>query len=286
MFQTLILAFPQIDPVAAHLGPLAVRWYALAYMVGILGGWWLLKSLNARKTARWQAPLLSKEAMEDIVVWATVGIVLGGRVGYVLFYNLPFYLDNPGAALKVWQGGMSFHGGLSGMLIAMAIFARKHRISWVALMDLLAICAPIGICLGRLANFVNGELYGRLCDPDLPWGMVFPHGGDLPRHPSQLYEAGLEGVALFLLLLALGFRTRIRDWIGALSGWFLIGYSLARIVSEHFREPDLQIGYLAAGITMGQVLSLPMLAFGLYYLWRSRQAPQRAPEGETITEAA
>lgn len=284
MFQTLILAFPQIDPVAMHLGPLAVRWYALAYMVGILGGWWLLKALNARRTLRWQTPLLSPEAMEDIVVWATMGIVLGGRVGYVLFYNMPFYLDNPAAALKVWQGGMSFHGGLGGMLIAMALFARKHKISWVALMDLLSICAPIGICLGRLANFVNGELFGRLCDPALPWGMVFPHGGDLPRHPSQLYEAGLEGVVLFLLLLALGFGTRLRDRVGALSGWFLIGYALARIASEHFREPDLQIGYLAQGITMGQLLSLPMLAFGLYYLWRSRWVPLSAPEAETITE--
>ncbi len=278
MLFALSLAFPQIDPVAVHLGPLAVRWYALAYMAGILGGWGLLKQLNARRTVRWQTPLLNREAMEDIVVWATLGIVLGGRVGYVLFYNLPFYLDHPGQAFEVWHGGMSFHGGLAGMLAAMALFARKHRISWVALMDLLAICAPIGICLGRLANFINGELYGRLCDPALPWGMVFPHGGELPRHPSQLYEAGLEGVVLFLLLLALGFGTRIRDWVGALSGWFLIGYALARIFSEHFREPDVQIGYFVQGVTMGQLLSLPMLGFGIYYLWRSRRGPQRAPD--------
>ncbi len=286
MLTALLLTFPHIDPVAVHLGPLVVRWYALAYMVGILGGWWLLKRLNARMSVRWRAPLLSKEAMEDIVVWATLGIVLGGRVGYVLFYNLPFYLDHPSNALKVWQGGMSFHGGLAGMLLAMYFFARKHRISWVALMDLCAICAPIGICLGRLANFVNGELYGRVCDPMLPWGMVFPNGGELPRHPSQLYEAGLEGLALFLLLLALGFGTRIRDWVGALSGVFLVGYALARIFSEHFREPDLQIGYLVEGVTMGQLLSLPMLAFGLYYLWRARRLPQRAPEAGAAFEAA
>ena len=271
MLQFLALTYPQIDPIALHLGPLVIRWYALAYLGGILLGWWLLKRLNGRRSLVFPAPLLTQAAMDDVVMFATLGIVLGGRLGYVLVYDLPYFIANPGKIFAVWQGGMSFHGGLVGVLVATFLFSRKYKIHWLALMDMFAVCAPIGLFLGRLANFINGELFGRVA-PDFAYAMVFPRGGELPRHPSQLYEAGLEGVLLFGILLLLAFRTSIRDRVGALGGIFLIGYGMARAVSECFREPDVQLGFFSGGTTMGQLLSFPMIVIGVGVLvWALRK---------------
>jgi phosphatidylglycerol:prolipoprotein diacylglycerol transferase len=271
MLSTLLLAFPEIDPVALEVGPLVIRWYALAYLAGIVIGWWLLMKLNARRSLAFPTPLLSKAALDDIVLYATLGIILGGRFGYVLFYDFAYYAANPLQAFALWHGGMSFHGGLLGMLSAMGIFCWRHNVRWLPLMDLLAVCAPIGIFFGRAANFINGELYGRVA-VDVSWAMVFPHGGPAPRHPSQLYEAGLEGLLLLAILLVLALRTQLRDKVGALSGVFLLGYGSARAFVEFFREPDAQLGYLTFGLTMGQLLCLPMILGGLGLLvWALRR---------------
>lgn len=258
-----MLPYPNIDPVLIHIGPLAIRWYSLAYMAGILLGWWVI----AREIAVRPLENLTKKALDDIVVWAVIGIITGGRLGYVLFYKPGYYFENPLQILYVWQGGMSFHGGLIGTILAFYLFARKYNIRFLALMDLLAVAAPIGLFFGRLANFVNGELYGRVTDAYV--GMIFP-GTSEPRHPSQLYEATLEGLVLFFVLLFLLKKTNLRNRVGALSGIFLIGYGLARIICEHFREPDSFLGFIYAGATMGQLLCLPMLALGGYVLFRSR----------------
>jgi phosphatidylglycerol:prolipoprotein diacylglycerol transferase len=233
----------------------------------VLSGWWLVGRLNKRLSP----PTLSKEAFDDIMVWAILGIILGGRLGYVLFYKPGFYFDHPEEILKVWSGGMSFHGGLIGITAAMFLFARRFKISFLAITDLVAVVGPIGLFLGRLANFVNGELYGR--QTDSPLAMIFP--GDpyqVPRYPSQLFEAGLEGVVLFLFLLAIALGTRALHRTGMLSGLFLIGYCAARTFCEFFREPDDFIHFLPSWITMGQLLSIPMLILGLYLVLRRRDA--------------
>lgn len=255
------LTYPQIDPVLFEIGPFAIRWYALAYLAGVFLGWWLLKRLNQKEE------LLSEKALDDIPVYAILGIILGGRLGYVLFYNLPYFLQNPAEIFMVWHGGMSFHGGLLGMLTAMWIMARRFHMPYLGLMDMIAVVAPIGLFFGRIANFINGELWGRVSD--VPWAMIFPTGGPFPRHPSQLYEAALEGVVLFALLYLLATRSHIRRYRGALSGLFLIGYGLARTTVEQFREPDEHLGILWDLLTMGQLLSLPMLLIGVFLLWRS-----------------
>ncbi len=257
MFEQSHLTFPQIDPVLLELGPFALRWYALAYVAGIFLGWWLLKRLSEKSTP----PLLQEKALDDIILYAIIGIILGGRLGYVLFYNPAYYAQFPLEALKVWQGGMSFHGGLAGVIIAMFLFARRFDVPYIKLTDLLAVAAPIGLFFGRLANFVNGELWGRVTD--VPWAMVFPTGGPLPRHPSQLYEAGLEGLLLFIILFSLAMFTRIREKTGMLSGLFLLGYGAARSFVEQFREPDQQLGFIWGEMTMGQLLSTPMILGGL-----------------------
>jgi len=257
-----MLAFPNIDPIAIHIGAFGVRWYSLAYMAGIVGGWWLIARENARK------PLenLNKSALDDMIMFAVLGIVLGGRLGYVLFYKPDYYMQHPLEALQVWEGGMSFHGGFIGTTIAFAIFCRKYKINFLRLTDLLACAAPIGLFFGRIANFINGELFGRVTDASV--GMIFPTGGGLPRHPSQLYEAGLEGAVLFAIMLFLLKKTALRDKAGRLSGVFLIGYSTARAICENFREPDEFLGFLYGGLTMGQLLSAPMLIGGFYLLLR------------------
>lgn len=258
-----MLVYPDISPVALQIGPLAIRWYALAYLTGVLSGWWLVGKLNNRLSP----PTLNRLAYDDIMVWAIMGIILGGRLGYVLFYKPDYYLENPLEALMVWHGGMSFHGGLLGVITAISLFSRKHKIEFLKITDLLAIVAPIGLCLGRLANFINGELYGRVTGS---WfGMIFPGSDGLPRHPSQLYEAGLEGVALFIILLAVALSSRSLQRTGLLSGLFLIGYSIARSICELFREPDSFITFLPDFITMGQLLSIPMLAVGMYLVYRT-----------------
>src|SRR3954447_745236 len=217
----LALMFPNIDPVLIQLGPFAIRWYALAYIAGIVVGWrWCLHLLDK------PPKVMTRQEFDDFLLWATLGIVLGGRLGYVLFYRPSYYLENPLEALQVWHGGMSFHGGLLGVLLAIGLFARTKRVPYFALSDVVACGVPFGLFFGRLANFINGELWGRVTD--VPWGMVFPGGGPLPRHPSQLYQAALEGVALFVLLYVIE-RAGARHRVGMVSGVFMIGYGCARV---------------------------------------------------------
>ena len=260
----LAIPFPDIDPVAFEIGPLIVRWYALAYIAGILAGWKYCQWLNRRP-----AGLVPQTALDDFLAWAVLGVILGGRLGYVLFYQPGHFLANPLAILEVWRGGMSFHGGLVGTAIALILFAHARRIPLLALTDLVAAATPIGLGLGRIANFINGELYGR--PTDVPWAVVFPAGGPEPRHPSQLYEAMLEGVGLFLLLFVLVRVFEARKWPGLISGVFLLGYGAARIFAEFFREPDPQLGFLWGGATMGQLLTLPMMAGGVALLLIARR---------------
>jgi len=263
--------FPQIDPIAISLGPVAIRWYAIAYIVGLLLGWRYCRWLSRKPPA-----LLSLRAIDDFLLWATIGVILGGRIGYILFYQPAYYLANPADIVFIWRGGMSFHGGLLGVAAAIVLFARKEKVPVFAMADIIAAAAPIGLFFGRIANFVNAELFGR--PTDLPWGVIFPviePGGALvwtePRHPSQLYEAGLEGLVLFLLLLAL-VRGGALARHGMLTGAFLIGYALARASVELVREPDAHLGFLFGGVTMGQILSLPMLLLGLaLFLWSRRE---------------
>jgi phosphatidylglycerol:prolipoprotein diacylglycerol transferase len=262
----LALPFPVFDPVAVSFGPLVIRWYALAYLAGLLGAWRYVRLLASRPPHP-----MSGEQVDDILVWATLGVVLGGRLGYVLFYKPGYYLTNPQEIVFLWQGGMAFHGGALGVILATWLFARKNRLSFLAIGDAMVCAVPIGLFLGRLANFVNGELFGRTSDA--PWAMVFPHGGPLARHPSQLYQAGLEGLCLLLLLGLLWRSEALRLRRGFLSGAFLTGYAVARMLGELFREPDAHIGFLAFGVTMGQVLSIPMLAAGLWLMMRAKSAP-------------
>jgi phosphatidylglycerol:prolipoprotein diacylglycerol transferase len=253
-----VLIFPQFDPVAIAVGPFMVRWYALAYIAGLVAAWRLV-----RRWVRSTPVVATPEQVDDFLTWATLGVVLGGRLGYVLFYNLPVFLAEPWQIVMVWQGGMAFHGGMLGVVVALLLFCRQQKISVLGLGDRIAIAAPIGLGLGRLANFVNGELWGREAPADLPWAMTFPTGGDVLRHPSQLYQALMEGFLLFALLLILSRFSRVRVLRGVLSGVFLAGYAVARIIGEFFRQPDAQLGFLFAGATMGQLLSIPMLLGGL-----------------------
>lgn len=253
-----MLTFPNIDPVMFSIGPLVVRWYAVAYLVGILGGWQYLCYMNERYN---QKSPVTKKHLDDLLMWITIGVVLGGRIGYVLFYNLTYYINHPGSILQVWQGGMSFHGGLLGVLIAMLLFGHFRRLKFLDIADLAAIATPIGLFFGRLANFINGELFGRITDA--PWGMVFPRGGQYPRHPSQLYEAGLEGLLLFVVLWWLVAKREALSKSGLTGGVFLLGYGLARFLVEFVRQPDEQLGFVFGFLSMGQVLCLPMILFGL-----------------------
>ena len=245
---------------AIAIGPLAIRWYALAYVVGLLGGWYYARRLaaNASLWGDLRRPTLAD--IDDLIVWVALGVVLGGRIGYVLFYNFDVYLAQPSEMFAVWRGGMSFHGGFLGSILAILLFARRRNLSGLAMLDLAAVVVPIGLFFGRIANFVNGELWGRPA-PDFPYAFVFPNGGPVPRHPSQLYEAFGEGLVLFVLL-ALAVRRFGFRRPGLLGGMFVLGYAVARIVCEFFREPDAQLGYLFGGVTMGMLLSLPMALVG------------------------
>jgi phosphatidylglycerol:prolipoprotein diacylglycerol transferase len=248
-----------LDPVALQLGPLALRWYSLAYIVGILAAWFLL----LRMVKRPGSPMRGTQ-VDDLISWCTLGVILGGRLGYVIFYNPAHYLANPLDALKLWEGGMSFHGGLAGVIIAILLYARSKGLDALRILDYVATVTPIGLFLGRLANFVNGELWGRPTNGS--WGIIFPDAGPEPRHPSQLYEAALEGVLLLAILSALFWLTDARRKPGLLGGIFILGYGLSRFSIEFFREPDHQLGVLSFGLTMGQTLSLPLIAFGLWLL--------------------
>jgi phosphatidylglycerol---prolipoprotein diacylglyceryl transferase len=264
MMQALI--FPDIDPVAIQIGPFAIKWYALAYIAGIVLGWQLLKRLSRVAPA-----IMSDQQADDFVVWATLGVVLGGRIGYVLFYRPGHFLFHPLEILQLWQGGMSFHGGLIGVLLAMWLFGRRYSIPFLRLGDGVAAVTPIGLFFGRIANFVNGELWGRASD--MPWAMVFPTGGPVPRHPSQLYQAFFEGACLFAATMAVAWRPSLRARPGFIGGVFVFGYGVARIVGELFREPDPQLGYILGFITMGQILSVPMVAAGLWLIRNARALP-------------
>ncbi len=256
---TVILAatFPDFDPIAVQIGPLAIRWYALSYIAGILLAWRYCRHLTKRPPG-----LITPLAFDDFMAWSVLGIVLGGRLGYVLFYKPLHYLQDPISALFIWEGGMSFHGGMLGVAVAMYLFARKRGIPYLALTDIVGAAVPLGLCLGRIANFINGELFGRATDIErVPWAMVFPHGGPAPRHPSQLYEAGLEGILLFIILYIL-VRKGALQWQGFLSGAFLLGYGTARFIVEFFREPDQGLSFAPSFFSMGQILSLPMMLLG------------------------
>ncbi len=261
------LPYPDINPVAFQLGWIVIRWYSLAYIFGLIGAW-----LLARKMSRASQSTFTVLKIDDFLLWATLGIILGGRLGYVLFYNLPYYLEFPSQILAVWEGGMSFHGGLIGVIVAAALFSWKKQISLLSMGDIIACVAPIGLFLGRLANFVNGELYGRVTH-SVPWAVIFPDGGPLPRHPSQLYEALLEGLVLFAVLNTLWwFVPRYRNRPGFMSGLFFLLYGAFRFGIEFCREPDANLGFVLGSLSMGQMLCIPMMLFGLWLILKSRPA--------------
>lgn len=257
------LEYPAISPVIFRLGVFDIRWYSLAYLVGIVVAWILIY----RNIRKYKLPI-TRAQLDDMMFNITLGIILGGRIFYVLFYNLDMFLSNPLEIFAIWHGGMSFHGGLIGVIVALYISARKMKYPFWGLSDMAALYTPIGLFLGRLANFVNDELWGRVTD--VPWAVRFPSGGYLPRHPSQLYEAFLEGIVLFFLLNFLWRYEKVRQKQGFVSGVFLSFYALSRMFVECFRQPDEQIGFLFGKITMGQVLSLPLLLFGLWLCFRPK----------------
>src|SRR5471032_2402051 len=268
-----VIPFPAFDPVLVHLGPLAIRWYALAYIAGILGGWGYARVL-VRSERLWggKAPLTVLD-FDDFLLWVTLGIILGGHIGYVLFYNPTHFAAHPLEIVQLWNGGMSFHGGFIGCVVAVVLFARWRGLSILSLGDITCAVGPIGIFLGRIANFINGELWGRTAD--VPWAMVFPHGGPLPRHPSQLYEAALEEL-LLLLVLALLMRAGALKRPGMIIGAFAVVYAIARTIGEFFREPDAQLGFLWGGATMGQLLSVPLFVGGVCLIVYALKHPLRA----------
>jgi len=270
-----MLTHPQIDPVAIQLGPVAIHWYGLMYLVAFA-----LFVLLARQ--RLKQPQFRHDSqsiwrpldVDDVLFLGVLGAIVGGRLGYVLFYKPDYYLSHPIEAFAIWQGGMSFHGGFLGVVLAMVWFARTRGRRWLEVTDFIAPCVPTGLAAGRLGNFINGELWGRVADPSLPWGMVFQNAGALPRHPSQLYQFALEGVLLFVLLWLFAKRARP---LGAVSAAFLVGYGSFRFIAEYFREPDSYLGLLTLGFSMGQWLSLPMIVLGLaLWAWSQRNASRES----------
>ena len=263
-----VIPFPTFDPVLISVGPVAIRWYALAYIAGILLGWLYARAI-IRSEKLWGGPApLTVADYDDFILWVTLGIIVGGRAGYVLFYNPGYFAAHPWEVFQLWKGGMSFHGGFLGCVLAVVLFARYRGISFLSLGDVTCAAAPIGIFLGRIANFINGELWGR--PTDVPWAMVFPSGGPLPRHPSQLYEALLEGLVLLAVLAAL-MRAGALKRPGFITGAFALGYGAARLICELFREPDAQLGFLWGGLTMGMLLSLPLMLAGIAFMaWAMR----------------
>lgn len=259
--------FPSIDPVALQFGPFSIKWYGIAYVMGILGWWkyslWLIQKFPQK------FPGLTRALIDDYVGWAIGGVILGGRLGYVLFYKPAKYLAHPLEIFQVWEGGMAFHGGLLGVAIATLIYTRKHQLSPLAFSDLICCGVPLGLFFGRIANFINGELYGRVTD--VPWGVVFPHGGPLARHPSQLYEALLEGLLLFIILGLAAMGTNAPQRRGLLTGIFLVGYGISRMGVECVRQPDAFLGTFVAGATMGQLLSLPLVLLGGVLIVKARE---------------
>jgi phosphatidylglycerol:prolipoprotein diacylglycerol transferase len=271
--------FPNFDPVLIHLGPIAIRWYALAYIAGILLGWRYGVRL-IRNAGLWPAagPPITVPQIDDLILWVTLGIILGGRLGYVLFYGQGAFLRDPLEIVRVWHGGMSFHGGFLGVAIAIIGFSRINKVDMLRLADLVAPCVPIGLFFGRIANFINGELWGR--PTTLPWGIIFPDApGGLPRHPSQLYEAGLEGLVLFTILRVATHRLHWLRLRGATTGLFILAYGVFRIALENVRQPDAGLDHMPYGLTMGILLSAPMVLAGAGLIWFSRRTPPPAAAG-------
>jgi phosphatidylglycerol---prolipoprotein diacylglyceryl transferase len=265
-----VIVFPNFDPVLIDVGPFAIRWYALAYLVGILAGWIYARML-VRSERLWGGPApLTPDDCDDFVLWCAPAVIIGGRVGYVLFYD-PDFTDHPFEIFQPWTGGMSFHGALVFILLVEAAFARWRKIPFLSLTDVVSAVTPIGLFLGRLGNFINGELWGR--PTDVPWAMVFPDAGPTPRHPSQLYEAALEGLVLFVIL-ALLIRAGALKRRGTITGVFALGYGLARVTCEFFREPDEQLGFIWGGLTMGMLLTLPVIVIGIGILVAARRNNQ------------
>ena len=282
----LLIDFPVFNPVAIAIGPIAIRWYALAYICGIVIGWLYARAL-LKNEKLWGGPApISLAQLDDFILWVTIGIILGGRTGYVLFYNPAFFMQHPAEIFILWKGGMSFHGGFMGCVAAVIWFCRANKLPILPLGDITTAVAPIGLLLGRIANFINSELWGRAADPDLPWAMIFPNGGPEPRHPSQLYEAGLEGVVLFTIL-AIMIRLGALKRPGLVLGSFIALYGLARITGEMFREPDPQLGFLWGGLTMGMLLSVPMVIAGAIIIMQTlrRGAPQASKDNTAKTQA-
>jgi len=256
-----MFAFPYIDPIAFSLGPLQVHWYGLKYLFGFIAAWLLAQVRAKRYKLDW-----TSEQIGDLIFYSALGVILGGRLGYMLFYNFQTLVHQPWALFKVWEGGMSFHGGLIGVMLAMFLYARKLKKPFLNVTDFVAPLVPLGLAAGRIGNFINGELWGR--PTDMPWGMIFPHVDQVARHPTQLYEFGLEGVALFIVVWWYASKPRPN---GNVSAIFLIGYAIARMIIELFRVPDPQLGYLAFNwVTIGQLLSIPMLLLGFFILWMNR----------------
>ena len=265
------LQFPEIDPIAIHFTEtFGIRWYALAYLVGIMGGW--LYAVHLADSNKKHRP--NRDDIDNILPWLVFGIILGGRIGYVLFYNFHEYMKDPINILYIWEGGMSFHGGVLGVISAIVLYARKHKFSPLFLGDILATVAPIGLFFGRLANFINGELFGRVTT--VPWAVNFPYGGEAPRHPSQMYEALLEGLLLFIILFLLARREKYLRAKGFLSGVFISGYGISRFIVEFFREPDIQVGFIFKYFSLGQLLSLPMIFAGIYLIHYARKNKKSA----------
>ena len=255
------MLFPDIDPVLIRIGPLAIRWYALAYIAGILFGWWYVRNLLSRPSLwRGEVSPLSRAQLGDLMLWVVLGVLAGGRLGYALFYAPDMLWHQPAHIFAIWQGGMSFHGGLLGVLLAMVVYCLRAGVPVLSVADAACVPVPLGLCLGRLANFINGELWGR--PTDIPWGIVFPAAGVLPRHPSQLYQAALEGLLLFLLLHVLARHTAALRRPGVLVGVFFFGYGFLRSLVEPFREPEIYVGFAHYGVTMGMALNLPMILLG------------------------
>ncbi len=262
-----MIPYPRIDPVIVHIGPLALRWYGLMYLFGFVAAFFLVKKQIREELGPGDHDRIAREQelLEGMLVWLVAGVIIGGRLGYVLFYNLPYFIHHPLEILATWHGGMSFHGGAAGALLAGWLYCKRYGTNFFKWSDRFCVTAPIGLGLGRLGNFINGELYGR--PTNVPWAMIFPDGGLVPRHPSQLYEAVLEGVVLFCLLWPL----RQKPWpSGRKTALFFIGYGIIRFILEFFREPDPQLGFVALGwVTMGQLLSLALIILGIF-LWAVR----------------
>jgi phosphatidylglycerol:prolipoprotein diacylglycerol transferase len=269
------ILFPQINPIALQIGPLSIKWYGIAYALGIILSLFFIQKLSSNRFNRFkEIPALLSKEIDSLGLYMMIGIVLGGRLGYVIFYRSEWFLTRPLMVLNTLEGGMSFHGGLIGMATTLFVFCRRKNISFLSVSDLLCCVGPIGLFFGRLANFINGELYGRITS--VPWGIVFPYGGTLPRHPSQLYEAATEGLLLLMILMILFFKTTISRRLGALTGVFMIGYGIARIAIEEYREPDLLMSHFMIRIwdikiTTGQALTMPMLICGMVLILRSKK---------------